>query len=501
MRHEAFDKIVVGAGSSGCVLARTFAESGDRRVALIEAGPATIDEVRVRRPARYLELFTGPHDWGFRTMPQAGLAGRRLLQPRGRGFGGSSLINAMIWLPPLADDLQMLQHAGGHRWGIDELRNSLATVTEWVQPESSRWLAPLIQRLTESVDADAPLLEPYQRMTRRGRRTTAGDVLVESPANDRVVRIRGEVESLWLEGQTVRGVHLRSDDHTASKLIADAGVVVAAGSIMSPTILMRSGIGPADDLQACGISVRVDHPHVGRHLIDHLVMPIGYDGPAAQLLTEMPRRPVDVARWQHAGTGPLTSNLAEAGGWLQVDVHHRAPQSTRLQLIATPTDYLRFPQPNQQGAVTLAVADAYPHSRGTVKLDPRDPKGMPQLDPGYLSDPRDLASLVAGVRAVRRLATGTAWASLLGKEQRPGLRRDSDQALAAAVRHYTQTLYHPVGTCRMGVDGVVDTTLQVRGLEGLYVVDASVLPSMVAANPQALIMAIAHRFASAGFAS
>jgi len=490
--------IVVGAGSAGCVVARVLAERG-HTVLLLEAGEARGD-LQVRRPARYLELFGSAIDWGHQTERQSGLAGRVLAQPRGRGPGGSSQLNAMIWMPPREEDLQRWHQLGGSAWSPVALRASLQQVTTWVRPEAPRWLSPSSERFLAAIPSLGVERLTHWRMNRRGVRTTAADVLRESPAVARVEHRVGLVSRLEIADQRVIGVRIDNGQGGEETVHAERGVVLCGGALASPAILQRSGIGKAESLRRLGIERRRDCPAVGANLMDHLAMPVIFTTRETSPFT-MPTAPRDVARWQHAGSGPLTSNIAEVGGFAEVAVEAR-DQPTPMQFHVTPTDYLRFPGQVKRPAMTIAVTDTYPQSRGEVWITASDPRAPLRIDPGYLQATGDLETLLAGVRLARRLACETTLSEWLVAEQTPGSSRRDDEPLAAAVRRFAQTLYHPQGTCRFaGADqptshGVVASSLKLSGFDGCWIIDASVLPTPSAANPNATVMALGHHFAS-----
>ncbi|QEG38874.1 GMC family oxidoreductase [Roseimaritima ulvae] len=488
------DFIVVGAGSAGCVVARGLAERGFH-VRLLEAGPPAANPAS-DRPAYYPRLFGSALDWGFHSQRQVALAGRRLPQPRGRGPGGSTLLNAMIWMPPTAADREALATAGGAAWQPAVFDQAVQAIEAWVRPENPRWLGEGSRQFLTLADTALEAF-PHRRMNQLGRRRTAADVLAESPAASRVCRQVALVDRLEIQAQRVVGVRLHdaaAGTQGTKWLTAKRGVILAAGTFQSPAILMRSGIGPAAELRRCGIEVRRDVAAVGAGLTDHLVMPVVYSTPAL-VPFRLPRALRDVARWQTMGSGPLTSNLAEVGGFASVTVASRDTPAT-VQFHVTPTDYLRYPADGSTAAMTLAVTDSQPRSRGRVGIDSSDAAAPPRIDPGYLTDDSDLDVLVAGVRLARSLAARLPAVSGGGQETLPGRRRDEDQGIAKAVRRFAQTLYHPVGTCALGqaTQSVVDPELRLRGVEGCWVVDASVLPMLPIANPNATVMALAYHF-------
>lgn len=516
---EPCDYLIVGGGTAGCVVARVLAERG-YRVTIVEAGGA--ETPPLRRPADYLRSFGTQDDWAFATVPQTELAGRRIHQPRGRGPGGSTRINALIWYPPRPSDLRMLVEAGGTDWDADRLGASFDAVTAWVRPEPPRWISAASRRF---LGLTRPAIHPphaFARMTDRSGRKTAADLLANSAA---ITWVNGLAERLlYAEASPagdivtgrdplrVTGVEVRQLDAPDTRpILAARGVILCGGAIGSPTLLLRSGIGPADVLNPCGIVPRVMSEEVGRHLVDHLIMPVIFGLPAGEKFpTRFSVR--DLARWQVASTGPASSNLAEAGAIYALSASSDNPQDRsrlvdsddgeqgrdQFQVHLTPTHYLLHPSDRTPAAMTVGVNLCRPRSRGRLTIRSADPRIPPDIDPRYLTDEADRTGLVAAVGVARELARETSFAGWAREELLPGSKRTSFEGTLQAIRRFSQTLYHPVGTCRMAKNGtgVVDSDCRVRGTVGLYVVDASVLPDIPSVNPNATVMALAHHVAT-----
>lgn len=505
-----FDFIIVGAGPAGCAVAGELISRSDARVLLVEAGVLT---PRVpRRPAEYLSSFDSDLDWGLQTTAQSGLAGRSLRWPRGRGVGGSSLINAMIWCPPTTGDLTALIDCAGADWTAGSLRDDLREVEASMQPESPRWLSEASQRFLQAAEALAERLDGapciYRRANRFGRRRTSGDLLQEAVqrrslvGGDADVRVlSGTVDAIVWDGDRAAGIRLFSDGGAVPEIVSSRkGVVICAGTIHSPTILMRSGIGPAEQLREHAIPLRSDRDDVGAKLADHLVMPVVWSTPsAARFPTEW--SVADLARWMHAGTGPVASNLAEVGGFYSLKVPGdgtpAGEEIRQIQLHVTPTDYLRHPSRAAPAAMTIGVTDCAPRSRGRISLTGPRADAAPIVEPAYLTESRDMETLIAAVRFARTIAAEPPLAGWCGPERLPGSKRQDDHELARAIARYAQTLYHPVGTCRLGTDSdaVVAPDFRVHGAESLWVCDASILPMLPAANPMALVSTLGRRLA------
>jgi choline dehydrogenase-like flavoprotein len=527
------DYVVVGAGSAGCAVAAGLVERTDAHVLLLEAGPEARDP-RIAIPAMASDLWFGRNDWAYVTEPQPGLDGRRDTWPRGRVVGGSSAINAMMWVRGLDVDFDGWEAAGATGWGSQRM-NALFRVIE----DDERGLAstrgiggPMrIERQRDPrpltlafLDACAELgirvVDDYHAQPdgaaltmvtqRRGRRVTAADAFLtphrpgRGPSRGRTPLGPGRltVRTGTTVGRVVmrdgRAVGVEVSINGATRIItAKREVIVSAGAVATPALLMRSGIGPAEVLRAHGIDVVVERAAVGSDLQDHVAsgMAVGTDGGS---LYGADRDPRVLARWVAGRRGPATSNIGEAVAFLRTDESEPAPD---LELLAIPAALLdhgrtRF---RQHGMTVIAIV-LTPHSRGRVTLRSADPVAPPIVDPGTFTDAgdRDLDRMVSGLRTVQALLTETrALGGRVTDRLSPDRQITSSTALRAHARATGQTLYHPVGTCRMGSDedAVVDPQLRVRGVEGLRVVDASVMPRIVRGHTNAPTIAIGVRAA------
>lgn len=477
------DLIIVGGGSAGCFLAHQIARLTGLRIAIVEPGAdggrVAVPRADQTRPARWLRLLDSADDWSLDTEPAADLAGRSIRWPRGRGLGGSSRINAMIWFPPTSRDFAAWSDASGGRIDRDRCVESLAVAESIVRPEFPRWTSEASQRFlvaTESVPDAAPMM--YRRINRNGERWSPASLV----DRDRVGVIKGSVEKVLFRDDVAVGVRVVDRDGFVD-LHARRGVVLSGGAIASPMILMRSGLGDATDLRRHGIDVRVDRPDVGDRLRDHLIMPVVYQTKSKHRFAIDPG-PREVARHQTLGVGPLSSNVAEAGGLFGGD---------DFQIHVTPTHYLTFPNPSSVPMMTIAVNATSPQSTGRVHLRSRDAGSPPIVDTGYLRDDVDREVLLRGVRMVRELARRSPLDEFIDGESLPGAKRTDDPSIGKSIERFSQTLYHPVGTCRLGIDDAspVDEHFRVRGTERLWVCDASVLPTMTTGNPSAAVMTLA----------
>ena len=518
MSAGEYDVVVVGAGSAGCAVAARLAERGDRRVLLIEAGGDGRSDPRIAVPLLFVTLqrFSG-RDWGFRTEPQRGLGGRRLEWPRGRVLGGSSATNFLVFIRGHRGVYDAWRDAGCDGWGYDDLLPAFRRLeTHPLGP--SRWHggdgpvhidepdagSPLTEAFLESAaaaglertdDFDGAQAEGAGRYfvtTRAGRRESAATAYLERAPERPNLTIRTDamVDRVVIDGTSAAGVELHGDD--GAERVLSGAVVVCAGAVGSPAILMRSGVGPERDLAALGAPVVVDRDEVGANLADHLLAPVVFSGGLRETLPVAALWPPAVIDYVVRGQGPWSSNVAEAGAIVRTGSDGDLPD---LQL----TFGLGSMDPRRAllPSFSMGVVGLRPSSRGRVRLRARDAATPPAIDPGYLTEPDDIAPLVEGVRLARRIAGVGPLAEACGHERQPGADVESDRDIAGYIRRRVQTSFHPVGTCRMGGDAnaVVDPRLRVRGVDGLWVADASIMPTIPSANTNAACLMIGERAA------
>ena len=515
-----FDVVVVGAGSAGCALAGRLSEDASLRVLLLEAGGSD-DLLEVQIPAALYKLWRTRRDWNYTTGPQPGLGGRRLFWPRGKLLGGSSSINAMIYMRGAAADYdEWAERTGEPAWSYDHVLplfrrmednargadrfhgvggplrvEDLRSPHPWTRAAIQSAVAAGHPRNDDFNGAVQEGVGPYQVTQRRGRRWSAADAYLR-PALDRpnlTVRTGAHATRVLVESGRAVGVEYRAGGrlHTVR---GAAEVVLAGGAVNSPQLLMLSGIGPADHLREVGVDVVHDLPGVGAGLQDHPLVPVVWHTRSGRSLFRG-ESPSGYARWFGARRGPLTSNLAEAGLFTRSSPGLTEPD---LQYHFLPVKFWRQAEVDPDvDAFTAATVLVHVHSRGSVRLRSADPSWAPEIDAGYLTDSRDLDALVSGVEKAREIAAVGPLASVLAEEWSPGPAVRSPADLRRAVRATLESLYHPVSSCRMGVDAlaVVDPRLRVRGLDGLRVVDASVMPTLVRGNTNAPTIMIAERAA------
>jgi choline dehydrogenase len=521
------DYVIVGAGSAGCVLASRLTENPDVRVLVLEAGPPdTADEIHI--PAAISQLFQGPYDWNYRTVPQQRAGDRSIYWPRGRVLGGSSSINAMIYIRGSRHDYDTWRDEYGcDGWGYTDLLPYFLRAEHNSRGESA-WhgaSGPLSVQdlrykssLTEAFVAAArncgqPANDDfnaakqdgvgfYQVTQQGGRRWSAADAYLH-PAAARpnlTVLTDAMATSIEIEGGRALGVrYLRRGVEEVAW--AEAEVILAGGAVNSPQLLLLSGIGPADDLRERDIPVVVQSPGVGGNLSDHPIVTAMWGTPRSRGLWEM-AGPRNLARWQLMHSGPMTSNVAEAGGFWRSDPALPAPD---IQWHVLPVPYQNYGLADPATrALSVLITLVAVGSRGRIRLRSADPRHKPAIDPAYLSDMADLDPLLRAIAQVREFAAARPMSKICQSELAPGDGRRTESELIDWIRSDITTIYHPAGTCAMGGDSVlaasklasvVDTDLRVRGVERLRVVDASVMPTVPRGNTNAPVIAIAERAA------
>jgi choline dehydrogenase len=517
---EEFDVVVVGAGSAGCALAGRLTEDPSIRVLLLEAGGS--DKVlEVQIPAGCYKTWRTRLDWNYTTEPQSALGDRKLFWPRGKMLGGSSSMNAMIYVRGAAADydewaaltgdpswsyehvLPLFRRMEDNARGADRFHGvggplrveDLRSPHPWTRAVIQSAVAAGYPRNDDFNGATQEGVGQYQVTQKRGRRWSAADAYLH-PAEGRpnlTVRTGALTTRVLIEGGRATGVEYRSGGrvHTAR---ATREVVLSGGAINSPQLLMLSGVGPGDHLREVGVDVVHELPGVGAGLQDHPLVPVVWNVRSGKSLFRA-ESPSGYAQWFGARRGPLTSNLAESGLFTRSSPELSEPD---LQYHFLPVKFWKQAEIDPDvDAFTAATVLVHVHSRGSVRLRSADPTWAPAIDAGYLTDERDLDALVSGVEKAREIASAGPLASVLADEWSPGGMVRGRDALRATVKDTLESLYHPVGSCRMGTDdqAVVDPQLRVHGLDGLRVVDASAMPTLVRGNTNAPTILLAERAA------
>jgi choline dehydrogenase len=514
------DYVIVGAGSAGCVLANRLTEDPAVRVLLLEAGGKDRSP-NIKIPAAFANQFHTRLDWDYCTEPEPHVDGRELYIPRGKSLGGCSSMNAMLYVRGRPLDYAAWAKAGAEGWDWEDVlpyflrsEDNARGASEYhgaggpLHVSEQRSPRPLDRRLLDaSVAAGIPRVADYngpeqdgvsmfQVTQRNGRRWSTADAFLR-PALSRPnleVRTGVQVRGIDLDGTRATGVRYRDRLRREHVARAEREVILAAGAIGSPQLLQLSGIGAPDDLTAVGVPVRHALPGVGANLQDHPFLSNIYEVSDTNTLYGADK-PKHMAEWLLRRTGPLSSSVAEVVAFVR----------TRPGLPAADVQYhMGAAYYEDHGAETydghcivIAPVLVSPQARGRVWLRSADPADKPRILTNSLSEPDDLASLVAGMELAREIAAQAPLAEIVLKELKPGPEVRDRAELEADIRRRLMLIYHPVGTCRMGAgdDAVVDPALRVLGLEGLRVVDASVMPVITGGNTNAPTIMIAEKAA------
>ncbi|HEX5212344.1 MAG TPA: GMC family oxidoreductase N-terminal domain-containing protein [Pseudolabrys sp.] len=525
-----FDYIVVGAGSAGCVLANRLSADPKNRVLLLEAGGKD-NWIWFHIPVGYLFAIGNPRsDWMFKTEPQPGLNGRVLNYPRGKVIGGSSAINAMVYMRGQAGDYDHWRQLGLPGWSWDDVRPVFRRMTDHFLGESEHhrvggeWRVEFPRLRWDIIDAWRDAAEQYgipkvkdfntgdnegscyfHVNQKRGVRWSAARGFLKPALHRKNLQLETGclVEAVLFEGRRAVGVRWRQDGGTRSARCRGE-VVMAAGSIGSPQILMLSGVGPAGDLAKFGIASVLDSPGMGANLHDHLQLRTIYKVSGVRTLNEMyaslAQRAwmgIDYALFRR---GPLTMPPSQLGAFTRSDP---SQERANLQYHIQPLSLDKFGDPlHPFPAFTASVANVRPTSRGALTLASADPAAAPKIDPNYLATPEDQRIAADSIRITRKIITQPALRKYSPEEYLPGpqVRDDDEAALVKAAGDCGSTIFHPVGTAKMGRTddprAVVDARLRVIGLEGLRIADASVMPSITSGNTNSPTMMIAEKSAA-----
>lgn len=514
---DQYDYVIIGAGSAGCALAARLAEDSSKNILVIEAGPADTHQA-IQVPVAFPQLFKTPFDWDYTSVPQEGLAGNTVYMPRGKVYGGSSSINAMIYMRghPNSYNAWAEENPG---WGYSDLlpyfirsennsRGASAdhgvggplSVIDQRDPNvlSRAMVKAAVERgYAMNEDFNSGSQEGfglYQVTQKDGMRASAAGAYLHPALERGNVTIQGEslVHKIIIEDGRATGVRFESggEVHEAH---ASREVILSAGAIGSPQILMLSGIGASEDLENLGISVVKDLPGVGQNLQDHAMVPVAYE--CTQPVTLIGAETPEQAELFAEGKGLLTSNIGEAGGFLQLDPEAEAPE---LQFHFAPNYFVADGAGNPPGhGFTLMPGIVGTRSVGSLRLTSADPHAKPAIDPAILKDDHDLEVMVEGIKIARNVLTAPAMDEYRGAEYLPGEAVQTDDQIRDYIRQNTQTIYHPVGTCKMGSGdmAVVDSRLRVHGIKGLRVADASIMPRIINGNTNAVCIVIGEKCA------
>jgi choline dehydrogenase-like flavoprotein len=525
-----FDYIIVGAGSAGCVLANRLSADPNNRVLLLEAGGRD-NWIWFHIPVGYLFAIGNPRsDWMFRTEAEPGLNGRSLAYPRGKVIGGSSAINAMVYMRGQAGDYDHWRQLGLPGWSWDDVRPYFRRMTDHFLGESEHhsvggeWRVEFPRLRWDIIDAWRDAAEQYgipkvkdfntgnnegscyfHVNQKRGVRWSAARGFLKPVLHRKNLHLETDclVEAVLFEGKRATGVRWRQDGGTRSARCRGE-VVMAAGSIGSPQILMLSGVGPAGDLAKFGIASVLDKPGMGANLHDHLQLRTIYKVSGVRTLNEMyaslMRRAWMGINYALFRRGPLTMPPSQLGAFTRSD---SSQERANLQYHIQPLSLDKFGDPlHPFAAFTASVANVRPTSRGALTLASADPAAAPKIDPNYLATPEDQRIAADSIRITRKINAQPALRRYSPEEYLPGpqVRDDDEAALVKAAGDCGSTIFHPVGTAKMGraddPRAVVDARLRVIGLEGLRIADASVMPSITSGNTNSPTMMIAEKGAA-----
>ncbi len=526
---QQFDYVIVGAGSAGSALASRLTESGKYTALLLEAGGSD-RTFWVQMPLGYGKVFHDPSvNWRYTTEPDPNLDNQRSYWPRGKVLGGSSSINAMVWVRGHPNDYAEWG-AAAPGWGWDEVAPVFHRMEDWDGPANPARgtggpqavhdvkdeVHPLTRSYLEAAEQAGIATNPdynaanmegaacYQISSRGGIRASAARSYLW-PAKKRRnldIQTRAHVTRILFDGTRAVGVEYRQNGQTRTAH-AHAEVILCGGAINSPQLLQLSGIGPSAVLQNHGIEVLSESPNVGRNLQDHLGSDIYYRATVPTLNQEL--RPMlgklrAGLRYILTRKGPLSLSLNQGGGFVRLDPEAPGPD---LQLYFSPVSYTRAPvgvrplmNPDPFRGFLMGFSPCKPTSTGYLQIRSPDPMAAPELHPNYLDTEYDRAMMLKGIHLMRRIARSPALQSVIESEMTPGADITSDDQIAAYIRQKAWTVFHQCSTCRMGRDAgvsVVDARLRVHGIQGLRVADASIFPTIPTGNTNAPAIMVGER--------
>ncbi|MDG9810114.1 GMC family oxidoreductase N-terminal domain-containing protein [Pseudomonas juntendi] len=519
-----YDYVIVGGGTAGCILANRLTASGKHSVLVLEAGGEPNGRW-IPIPAGFSKLMVDKRfNWDFKTKPEAGTYNREIAVPRGRGLGGSTLINGMIYVRGQPGDYDAWAESGAKGWNFETLKPYFRKIENYASGDETRGhQGPMhIHQVSERFTLSTAFLEAaaqdghphnadyngrdqtgfgyYQVAQKDGRRWSVVDGYLK-PARSRAnlhIVLHAHVLRVDVQGKRCKGVtYVHNGEQVSIK--ANAEVILCAGAIQSPQLLELSGIGQPQVLLAAGVPLKHELRGVGENYIDHFATRMNWRMKNVVTLNELARGwrlGLAVTEYFTRRTGILTLGTGLVHGFIKTDPGLPTPD---IQYFFVHASYANAANRilDKHPGMTIGVSQLRPKSIGSVHIESSDRNAMPAIRPNMLAADEDQRCIVEGMKIARRIVMQPAMARFVEEETSPGLQAQSDEQWLEFARKTGQTIYHPLGTCRMGEDAsaVVDSRLRVHGLQGLRVVDASVMPSMVSGNIQGAVMAVAERAA------
>ena len=518
-----FDYVIVGAGSAGCVLANRLSADGRHSVLLLEAGPRD-SNLWIHVPLGYGKLFKEKTvNWMYQTEPEPGLNGRQVFQPRGKVLGGSSSINGLLYVRGQHEDYDRWRQHGNTGWGFDDVLPYFKKAEDQqrgaddyhgaggplpvsdmlhADPLSGAFIKAAVESgIPDNPDFNGATQEGagwFQTTTRNGRRASTARSYLRPAKERRNLHIETSAlaQRILFDGRRAAGVEYRQNGALRT-VRARKEILISSGAYNSPQLLQLSGVGPAELLKSHGIDVVLDAPGVGNDLQDHMqvriVMRCAQPITLNDILNHPGRRIMAGARYAAFRKGPLTIAAGTSGAFFKTDPRLASPD-VQIHFLPFSTDKMGE-KLHPYSAFSASVCQVRPESRGTLRIKSADPMAAPEIRINYLATETDRTVNVEGLKILRRILAAPALKPFVVEESEPGAKVVSDEDLLAFCRLRGSTVYHPTSTCRMGNDplAVVDQRLRLRGIEGLRVVDASVMPDLVSGNTNAPVIMIAEK--------